>query len=324
MRKIIFLLFVVFFLLVPRGILFSQEEQPSFPVLIGSYHLSLSPQNPKAGEPITVIVDPLAYETYEASALYSTDNGRTWQDMPLAEDGGRWSGSLPPQYAGTKVVLTLRVLNENGGEMGYPSEYEDMDFPLVNWNLVDKEMFHVILSEDKGNGNSASHLRINKGLFAFDEDNFYFGLTAAGDIASGFDDPYYYAVRLYEAITDKSGEDVIRKEPYSVYFCPACSRYFNEFENAPTIGFVEHRKDLYKWQYAEEIEAKAKGNTLYFQVPKFLLHQIKTAFCVQLITARFNFYKKPTDKKTNFNVFISDEALFGFIHTDVLSFAVAE
>jgi len=81
------------------------------------------PATPKAGERVSVTaivandMERTDDTTEKVSLYYSTDGGKSWTEVKLEqgeEDETKWSGDIPGQSAGTKVVYYISALDTAG------------------------------------------------------------------------------------------------------------------------------------------------------------------------------------------------------------------
>lgn len=84
--------------------------------------VEFAPESPGDGEPVTVSARIFAMgrsrntPVFEAAILYSTDGGAMWlrEDMERAPGDDRaWSGTIPGQPSGTRVLFSIQALGVN-------------------------------------------------------------------------------------------------------------------------------------------------------------------------------------------------------------------
>lgn len=86
--------------------------------------VTTDPEEPAAGEDVTVyasvntmplIDDETMSSVDEAYLYYSTDEGESWEEVEMEEeDDGLWTGEIPGQDSGTKVLYYVRAMSEVG------------------------------------------------------------------------------------------------------------------------------------------------------------------------------------------------------------------
>ncbi|MEW6202229.1 MAG: hypothetical protein AB1546_09655, partial [bacterium] len=106
------------------------------------YDVKLDPEAPAEDEPVTIKVQ--AYndskltdsETSAVYVHYSTDGGKTWEEIELdTEDDKNWEGELPGQPSGTEVLYSIRAEDDSNNvyvEAVCPMEEEPSEEYLEN------------------------------------------------------------------------------------------------------------------------------------------------------------------------------------------------
>jgi hypothetical protein len=92
------------------------------PPIIGK--VTQTPQSPKAGEDVTVTaeiyndVEKTDDTTVSATLRYSTDDGKTWQEIEMTQGEGEkekeWKAVIPGQPSGTKVIYYVSGIDTSG------------------------------------------------------------------------------------------------------------------------------------------------------------------------------------------------------------------
>jgi hypothetical protein len=107
---------------------------PAIPPYIGA--VTIDPEEPAAGEAVTVTASITTLALFEDEAVtsvdeaflyYSTDGGDSWEEVEMEEDGDNlWVGEIEGQDSGAEVLYYLRAVSDVG----------DMDFEIAGKDIT--------------------------------------------------------------------------------------------------------------------------------------------------------------------------------------------
>ncbi|MBT9175444.1 MAG: hypothetical protein DDT22_01122 [candidate division WS2 bacterium] len=193
-----------------RGVYGSDQIMEMDPPLIGK--VTISPKEPKANEDVQVVAEIANdvarsdAETTEAYLLYSTDDGKTWTEVEMEQDGAQnWKGAIPAQPAGTKVMFYVRGIDDTGNmatEMPgintvWPPTKDAK--PLLCEPFSDPDTETKFLPDD---------MDITDLSIGYDDKSIYGALKVQGKISKGTMSPTWMQVYAIPIINPDKGEDL--------------------------------------------------------------------------------------------------------------------
>ncbi len=100
------------------------------------HKVSISPEKPTENEDIEVVAEiyndwnVTDDETVEAYIYYSTDEGKSWEEVEMEQDGNddkKWVAVIPGQKSGTKIIYYLTASDSSGNVI------TELPCKVTNW-----------------------------------------------------------------------------------------------------------------------------------------------------------------------------------------------
>lgn len=174
------------------------------------HSVKLSSDAPAAGEAVTVTAEVsndsevTDDETTAAYVFYSTDGGKSWQEVEMeSEDQKTWTGEIPGQDSGTQVIWGVRAVDSSANfytdapcKMAAAVPTDDYTDCAAGGDLAACETYLPMNGCMVAMANDEEPVNDEDGLipadfdmvnfrFGYDDDNMYIDLQVEGEVSDG-------------------------------------------------------------------------------------------------------------------------------------------
>ncbi|PIU66218.1 MAG: hypothetical protein COS84_06020 [Armatimonadetes bacterium CG07_land_8_20_14_0_80_40_9] len=239
------------------------------------------PAAPKSGEDMNITatvandVEKTDETTIEAYLHYSSDEGKTWTEVELEqgeEDESKWTGVIPGQPGGTKVVYYISAFDTAGNLA--------TEMPGLNtvWPPVAGKQEPLLAAPGKDDNdsetqvpNGADFLTLAAG---YNEENLFIKVEVEGEITPGTTSPARMNAWAAAAVNTDRSEDLL-KSGVALFYAPLIKGVFGSMAGiTEDFAAIDERiaETYHVIPYAEcGIDSVVIDKALYFKIKRSAL-----------------------------------------------------